>query len=140
MSGADVELIDLDDDDPGSRQRRSELTGQLVFQPPNVSGWRPNEYWLTASGLSGRSRDRHQGRRLRALEPWRHAAVVRRHRRPGGGDDGRLLRHRLAGVEPTRAAIVAGFGAGGSAFPAGDAGARRDLLMMVMLSPECHIA
>jgi hypothetical protein len=23
--------------------------GQQLFQPPNVSGWRPNEYWLTTS-------------------------------------------------------------------------------------------
>jgi len=23
--------------------------GQALFQPPNVSGWRPNEYWLTTS-------------------------------------------------------------------------------------------
>ena len=140
MSGADVELIDLDDDDPGSRQRRSELTGQLVFQPPNVSGWRPNEYWLTASGLSGR-----------AEIATRVADFVLSN--PGAtplsfaGTVDQVVDTTAAyfgiawpGSSRTRAAIVAGFGAGGSAFPAGDAGARRDLLMMVMLSPECHIA
>jgi hypothetical protein len=25
--------------------------GQQLFEPPNVSGWRPNEYWLTTSRL-----------------------------------------------------------------------------------------
>ena len=34
---------------------RSELTGQTIFQPPNVSGWRPNSYWLNSSALSGRA-------------------------------------------------------------------------------------
>ena len=25
--------------------------GQQLFEPPNVSGWRPNKYWLTTSRL-----------------------------------------------------------------------------------------
>ena len=29
--------------------------GQVVFDPPNVSGWRSNGYWLTTSALSGRA-------------------------------------------------------------------------------------
>ena len=29
--------------------------GQGMFNPPNVAGWRPNGYWLSASALSGRS-------------------------------------------------------------------------------------
>jgi uncharacterized protein (DUF1800 family) len=29
--------------------------GQQLFQPPNVSGWRPNEYWLTTSRLWARA-------------------------------------------------------------------------------------
>ena len=29
--------------------------GQSMFNPPNVAGWRPNGYWLSASALSGRS-------------------------------------------------------------------------------------
>jgi uncharacterized protein (DUF1800 family) len=29
--------------------------GQKVFDPPNVSGWRNNAYWLTTSALSGRA-------------------------------------------------------------------------------------
>jgi uncharacterized protein (DUF1800 family) len=29
--------------------------GQQLFEPPNVSGWRPNEYWLTTSRLWARA-------------------------------------------------------------------------------------
>jgi uncharacterized protein (DUF1800 family) len=29
--------------------------GQSMFNPPNVSGWRPNAYWLTTSGLGARA-------------------------------------------------------------------------------------
>ncbi len=29
--------------------------GQALFEPPNVSGWRPNEYWLTTSQLWSRA-------------------------------------------------------------------------------------
>ena len=34
---------------------QSETTGQQMFNPPNVSGWRPNAYWLHTSGMSGRA-------------------------------------------------------------------------------------
>jgi hypothetical protein len=29
--------------------------GQQLFEPPDVSGWRPNEYWLTTSRLWSRA-------------------------------------------------------------------------------------
>jgi hypothetical protein len=29
--------------------------GQMVFDPPNVAGWKSNTYWLTTSALSGRA-------------------------------------------------------------------------------------
>jgi uncharacterized protein (DUF1800 family) len=29
--------------------------GQGVFNPPNVSGWRPNAYWVNSSALTGRA-------------------------------------------------------------------------------------
>ncbi len=34
---------------------QSETTGQQMFSPPNVSGWKPNSYWLHTSGMSGRA-------------------------------------------------------------------------------------
>ena len=29
--------------------------GQMIFDPPNVAGWKSNTYWLTTSALSGRA-------------------------------------------------------------------------------------
>jgi uncharacterized protein (DUF1800 family) len=29
--------------------------GQVIFDPPNVAGWKSNTYWLTTSALSGRA-------------------------------------------------------------------------------------
>ncbi len=57
--------------------------GQALFEPPNVSGWRPNEYWLTTSqalgaGQLGQLRDLATGR---AGHPQRH----RRHDRARRG-------------------------------------------------------
>ena len=34
---------------------RAESTGQQKYQPPNVSGWRPNAYWLNTSAVAGRA-------------------------------------------------------------------------------------
>jgi uncharacterized protein (DUF1800 family) len=34
---------------------RSESMGQVLFNPPNVSGWKANSYWLNTSALSGRA-------------------------------------------------------------------------------------
>ena len=123
MPGADFRLIEPEFADHGRRAERSAMTGQLVFQPPNVSGWRPNEYWMTSSGLSGRGSARHNGRRLRPEQPRRHAAGVAGHRGCGdrcsccllrcpipasqhhtGGDRRRLRRRRRrsAGRRPPR--------------------------------------
>ncbi|MEP7202896.1 MAG: DUF1800 domain-containing protein [Ilumatobacteraceae bacterium] len=34
---------------------RAETTGQQIYQPPNVAGWKPNAYWLNTSALAGRA-------------------------------------------------------------------------------------
>ena len=34
---------------------RAETTGQQMYQPPNVAGWKPNAYWLNTSALAGRA-------------------------------------------------------------------------------------
>jgi hypothetical protein len=33
-----------------------EAMGQRLLYPPNVSGWRPNGYWVNASAMEGRAR------------------------------------------------------------------------------------
>ena len=34
---------------------RAESTGQQMYQPPNVAGWKQNAYWLNTSALAGRA-------------------------------------------------------------------------------------
>jgi len=34
---------------------RAESMGQVLFNPPNVAGWKANSYWLNTSALSGRA-------------------------------------------------------------------------------------
>jgi uncharacterized protein (DUF1800 family) len=51
----DGELTRGDKVDPLGISWRSESTGQQLFHPPNVSGWRPNGYWLSTGALSGRA-------------------------------------------------------------------------------------
>jgi uncharacterized protein (DUF1800 family) len=36
-------------------QGYAESMGQMVFNPPNVAGWKNNGYWMTTSALSGRA-------------------------------------------------------------------------------------
>ena len=41
--------------DDANPQWWMEDMGQQLFEPPNVSGWRPNEYWLTTSRVVARA-------------------------------------------------------------------------------------
>jgi uncharacterized protein (DUF1800 family) len=34
---------------------RAEYTGQQIYQPPNVAGWKQNAYWLNTSAVAGRA-------------------------------------------------------------------------------------
>ena len=36
-------------------QGYADRMGQMVFNPPNVAGWKANSYWMTTSALSGRA-------------------------------------------------------------------------------------
>ncbi len=36
-------------------QGYAERMGQMVFNPPNVAGWKSNGYWMTTSAVSGRA-------------------------------------------------------------------------------------
>jgi len=41
--------------DPLGVTWRLQSTGQAMYLPPNVAGWKPNGYWLNTSAVSGRS-------------------------------------------------------------------------------------
>ncbi|HUV19190.1 MAG TPA: DUF1800 family protein [Ilumatobacteraceae bacterium] len=81
----------------GQRSRDADMTwlmgamGQQLLYPPNVSGWRPNGYWVNASAMEGRARTAQQMNWASARTYW-------------SGDDGPIT---LAGGSIMRSEITA---------------------------------
>ena len=81
----------------GKRSREADITwlmeamGQRLLYPPNVSGWRPNGYWVNASAMEGRARTAQQMNWAAARNYW-------------SGDDGPIT---LAGGSIMRSEITA---------------------------------
>ncbi|MGE5209830.1 MAG: DUF1800 family protein, partial [Acidobacteriota bacterium] len=81
----------------GQRSRDADVTwlmeamGQQLLYPPNVSGWRPNGYWVNASAMEGRARTAQQMNWTAARNYWT-------------GDDGPIT---LAGGSIMRSEITA---------------------------------
>ena len=81
----------------GKRSREADTTwlmeamGQRLLYPPNVSGWRPNGYWVNASAMEGRARTAQQMNWAAARNYW-------------SGDDGPIT---LAGGSIMRSEITA---------------------------------
>ncbi|MBI5087785.1 MAG: DUF1800 domain-containing protein [Actinobacteria bacterium] len=114
---------------------RAAPMGQVLFNPPNVSGWRSNSYWITTSALSGRAQ-------LAAAESYRPCV--------GNDFDGinamsppdavdhvaqRFGVHPLS--PPSRRALIDGLQAGRDAQ---DWYATVNLLTATMLTPEFNAA
>ncbi len=122
---------------------RSEQTGQQMYQPPNVAGWKANAYWLNTSAMSGRA-DFAEG-------------IVWRLRQNGGFDNLYPMTAAQAvdfvstyfGMAPgstyalsttTRNALIAAHQAERDTTPYNEWWAPTNLLLMVMLTPEFHMA
>jgi uncharacterized protein (DUF1800 family) len=81
----------------GQRSRDADMTwlmeamGQRLLYPPNVSGWRPNGYWVNASAMEGRARTAQQMNWAASRDYWK-------------GDDGPIM---LAGGSIMRSEITA---------------------------------
>jgi len=81
----------------GKRSRDANVTwlmeamGQRLLFPPNVSGWRPNGYWVNASAMEGRARTAQSFAWASSRDYWK-------------GDDGPLT---LAGGSIMRSEITA---------------------------------
>jgi uncharacterized protein (DUF1800 family) len=81
----------------GKRSREADVTwlmeamGQQLLYPPNVSGWRPNGYWVNASAMEGRARTAQQMNWACTRNYW-------------NGDDGPIA---LAGGSIMRSEITA---------------------------------
>jgi hypothetical protein len=120
---------------------RAEYTGQQMYQPPNVAGWKPNAYWLNTSALAGRA-DFAQSMTwwLRDTgRPFASPTVISSRTVPDAVDHVATF----FGVHPlsttTRNALIAAHQADRSAAQQSWR-ATNNLLMMVMLAPEFHMA
>lgn len=120
---------------------QSETTGQHMFNPPNVSGWRPNAYWLHTSGMSGRAN-------IAQYAVW----SLTQDGRPFGDDSVISSRTTSAAVDfvanffglslstVTRNAIIATHQADRDSHSWWSWYTVGNLLMMVLMSPEMHQA
>lgn len=117
---------------------RGERLGQQIFQPPNVAGWKANGYWLTTSAINGRAQCAR--------------SVTWMLRQNGGFDDLNAMATDAAvdrvaeffGVHPlstvTRDALIAAQQAERNSSKWGSWWAPTNLLTMMMLTPEFHMA
>jgi uncharacterized protein (DUF1800 family) len=121
---------------------RAEYTGQQMYQPPNVAGWKQNAYWLNTSALAGRADfARSLGWWLRgAGRPFESNSVIYSRTVPDAVD----FVAAFFGIAPlsttTRNALIAAHQAERSATPWQNYSATTNLLVMVMLAPEFHMA
>lgn len=120
---------------------QAETTGQQMFNPPNVSGWRPNGYWLHTSGMSGRAN-------IAQYATW----WLTRTGRPFDDDTVISSKTTAAAVDyaanffglslstVTRDAIIAAHQADRNSHSYWSWYTVGNLLMMVIMSPEMHMA
>jgi hypothetical protein len=111
--------------------------GQTVFNPPNVSGWKNNSYWLTTSAVSGR-----------AAVAKKVASLMR----ANGGFDNLYAMSTGDAVDfaaatfsiaplaaPTRSALIDAFAAERAAGNGNNKTSVTNLLTMVMLTGEMNV-
>jgi uncharacterized protein (DUF1800 family) len=121
---------------------RAENAGQQIYQPPNVAGWKANAYWLNTSAIGSRADF------ARSMTWW-----LRDTGRPFA--DGNVIYNKTVpdavdfvaayfGITPlsttTRNALIAAHQAERSATTYKNWAAPTNLLTMVMLAPEFHMA
>ena len=122
---------------------RAEYTGQQMYQPPNVAGWKPNAYWLNTSALAGRAdfaRSMTWWLRANATRPFYDGNVIYNKTVPDAVD----FVAAYFGIAPlsttTRNALIAAHQAERSSTAYKNYWAPTNLLTMVMLTPEFHMA
>jgi hypothetical protein len=112
--------------------------GQQLFQPPDVSGWRPNKYWLPTSRLWSRANFARsviwRNNTGNMLSPTASMTVP----------DAITYAFNAFGITDvsahTRAKLEAWLTAQRADGPAWDNWSFINLLTLVMLSPECNLA
>lgn len=137
----------LDVIDPIGIAWRAEATGQQMFQPPNVSGWRPNGYWLNTGAISARAAFA-QAVAWRLQEPGKHFAegrpgykAIRNAGTPAAAVDYVANYFGLTSLSATtRDALIATHTSDRDAYEWWSWFAVGNLLVLTMLAPEFHVA
>lgn len=131
--------------DPLGISWRSESTGQQLYQPPNVSGWRPNGYWLSTGALSGRAAFA-ESTAWRLQQPGRYFAegaageLAIRQGTASAAVDLVAAYFGLSSLSTTtRSSILAAHTADRNSNPWWSWYTVGNLLTMVMLAPEFHV-
>lgn len=115
-----------------------EAMGQVPFDPPNVSGWRRNSYWVNTSSFTARAElARHVTWMLRRNDRFADLATL-----PISDAIGRIEQlFRLAPLSSTtRTAITGWMEVERAAEPWGGWWQPTNLLTMAMLTPEFHLS
>jgi uncharacterized protein (DUF1800 family) len=119
-------------------QWRLDGMGQVPFVPPNVSGWRPNLYWVNTSVLASRADfARSMTWPLREIAGDPHNITTRTI------DDAINYVSAMFGLTlsaQTRAGLTSFLTVQRQAEPWGGWWESTNLLTMAMLTPECHMA
>jgi uncharacterized protein (DUF1800 family) len=120
----------------------AESTGQQMFQPPNVSGWRPNGYWLNTSGISGRANiaQRAAWWLQQTGRPFDDRTVISSKSAAAAVDFVATYFGITSLSATTRNAIIAAHQADRASNSYWSWYTVGNLLMMVMLAPEFHMA
>ena len=145
----------------GQRSRAADMTwlmdamGQQLLYPPNVSGWRPNGYWVNASAMEGRARTVQQmnwaaGRnywagsdgpitlaggsimrsQITARTPWPEERPVM----TSAALVARLIELMQVQLSPAATAEIVRYADSATVWE------RNNALMLIMLAPEMHMA
>jgi uncharacterized protein (DUF1800 family) len=132
--------------DPLGISWRGESTGQQLYHPPNVSGWRPNGYWLSTGALSGRAAFA-QSVAWRLQQPGQHFAegepgdLAIRQGTPSAAVDHVAAYFGLSSLSPTsRNAILTTHAADRNSTPWWAWYTVGNLLTITLLAPEFHVA
>ena len=144
----------------GQRSRQANVTwlmesmGQRLLFPPNVSGWRPNGYWVNASAMEGRARTAQSFAWASSRDYWKGSdgpitlaggSIMRSEitaRTPPAqlptlsNDDlvARLLDLMRLRYSPAAVAEIVRYANGATVWE------RNNALLLIMLAPELHLA
>ena len=113
-----------------------ESMGQRLFDPPNVAGWKSNEYWMTTSAVSGRANlAKKVAAAVRANGSFDHLITMS----VGDSVDAVATWLGITLAPVTRQSLIDAHQAERIATNGSNAKAITNLLVMAMLTAEMHV-